>query len=186
VAGAPPRWGWHQLDSKRAAQLVEDAGIGPGDLVLDIGAGRGALCEPLLELGARVIAFELNQARAAELRRRFDRRQVTVVTTDVTDLRLPRQPFRVVANPPFGITVALLRRLVAPGSRLQRADIVVPWHTARKWVSGGGPGSGRWLRSFEVGLGRPLPRSAFRPPPPSGVAVLILQRRPARRPGRRA
>ena len=63
------------------------------------------------------------------------------------DLRLPKRPFRVVANPPFS-SGAELRRLVAPGSRLVRADVIVPWHTARRWVSGSGPGSNRWAYTF--------------------------------------
>lgn len=155
---------------------MADAGIAPGDLVLDVGAGRGALTGPLLERGARVIAVELHPSRAGDLRRRFGD-QVVVVRADAADLRLPRQAFRVVANPPFAATVGLLRRLVAPGSRLVRADVVVPWHTAHRWVEGRGPGAGRWLRLYSVRLGRPLPRDAFQPPSPNGVAVLVIERR---------
>jgi 23S rRNA (adenine-N6)-dimethyltransferase len=73
--------------------------------------------------------------------------------------------------------VALLRRLTASGSRLERADVIVPWHLAERWVSGKAPGSGRWNEEFYCSVGRPLPRSAFTPPPPNGVAVLIIQRR---------
>jgi 23S rRNA (adenine-N6)-dimethyltransferase len=158
--------------------LVADAGIGAGDLVLDIGAGSGAITSSLVNRGARVVAVELHSHRAAGLRQRFELDPVKVVVADATDLRLPRYPFKVVANPPFAITSAVLGRLVAPGSRLIRADLVVPWHVARRWVSGRGPGSGRWLRQFEVGTGRAIPRSAFRPPPPNGVAVLVIRRKP--------
>jgi 23S rRNA (adenine-N6)-dimethyltransferase len=156
---------------------VADAGIGPGQLVVDVGAGTGAITGPLVERGARVIAVELHRVRARSLEDRFRDCTVTVVRADAGDLRLPKRPFRVVANPPFSITVSLLRRLVAPGSRLVRADVVVPWHIAKRWTSGSGPGRERWARIFEVELGRPLPRSAFRPPPPSGVAVLTIRRR---------
>jgi 23S rRNA (adenine-N6)-dimethyltransferase len=177
VSGARTRWGWHQLDSRWAEQMVADAGIGPGHLVLDIGAGTGALIRPLVEHGARVIAVELHPDRFHSLRDRFIDFDVKVVRADASDLRLPKRPFRVVANPPFSITVSILRRLVAPGSRLVRADVVVPWHIARRWVSGSAPGRERWSRNFEVELGRPLPRSAFKPPPPSGVAILTIRRR---------
>jgi 23S rRNA (adenine-N6)-dimethyltransferase len=156
--------------------MVADAHIGPGDLVLDVGAGTGALTSPLVGRGARVIAVELHPARARALTQRFGP-AVKVVRADGADLRLPTRPFRVVANPPFAISVALLRRLVAPGSRLVRADVVVPWHTARRWVQGRAPGSERWERTFSARLGRPLPRSAFSPPPPNGVALLVLERR---------
>lgn len=171
------RWGWHQLDSRWAERLVAAARIGAGDLVLDIGAGTGAITSSLVTRGARVVAVELHPRRAAVLKQRFLTDPVKVVVADASDLRLPRSPFRVVANPPFGITSAVLGRLVAPGSRLVRADLVVPWHVARRWCSGRAPGSGRWLRTFEVGTGIPLPRSAFRPPPPNGVAILVIRRR---------
>jgi 23S rRNA (adenine-N6)-dimethyltransferase len=188
VTGKPARWGWHQLDSRWAEQIVADAGIGPGHLVIDVGAGAGALTRPLVEHGARVIAVELHPDRARALRDRFIGFDVKVVRADASDLRLPKRPFRVIANPPFSITVSLLRRLVAPGSRLVRADLVVPRHTASQWVSGSGPGSDRWARTFDVTLGRPLPRSAFRPPPPNGVAILTITRKrlPPRVPVHRA
>jgi 23S rRNA (adenine-N6)-dimethyltransferase len=171
-------WGWHQLADDRAAQIVADAGVGHGELVLDIGAGTGALTRPLLDRGARVVAFELHPGRAGELRRTLAGRRLTVVVADAARLRLPRRPFRVVANPPFAVTASILRRLVGPGSALVRADLVVPWHTAARWTSGGGPGAARWLQVFEVSTGRPLPRSAFSPPAPNNVSLLVIRRRP--------
>jgi len=171
------RWGWHRLDSRWAERLIDDAGITSGDLVLDIGAGTGALTRPLITRGARVIAFELHPTRAHELRREFGQNNVTVVRADAADVRLPRRPFRVVANPPFGFSVAILRRLTAPGSRLIRADVIVPWHIAERWVYGTPPGAGRWRKEFDCSLGRTVPRSAFSPPPPNGVSILIIKRR---------
>jgi 23S rRNA (adenine-N6)-dimethyltransferase len=171
------RWGWHQLDSRWARRVVEEAGIAPGDLVLDVGAGTGALTAALVAVGARVIAIELHPQRAAHLAERFDRRDVTVVRADASDLRLPRRPFKVVANPPFGITASLVKRLLSNGSRLLRADLIVPTYAARRWTSPTAPGLARWGVHYSIHLGRPPPRSAFRPPPPSGVALLVIERR---------
>src|SRR5262249_54963846 len=81
-------------------------------------------------------------ARVDALRRRFsDRDAVRVVRADASDLRLPRRPFRVVANPPFAITSQLLRRLLAPGSRLTHADLVLQRNAARRWADGRAPGA---------------------------------------------
>ena len=151
-----PRWGWRQLDSRWARLFVADAGALPGDLVLDVGAGTGSIACAFVPAGARVVAVELRSLRAAHLRNQFDRCHVTVVGIDAADLRLPRRPFKVVSNPPFGITPSHVKRLVSQGSRLIRADLLVPWHAAQRWSSRRAPGRERWGRYFMVHLGRPL------------------------------
>lgn len=161
---------------------MRDAAIRPGDLVLDIGAGRGAVTSPLLDTGARVIAFELHPARAQHLRERFAERPVTVVRTDARDLRLPRRPFHVVANPPFAVSVEVLKRLLQTNTRLQSATIVVPLHLATRWASREARGAARWSRTFDVRVMRTVPRDAFRPPPPGRTAILRIARQGIGRP----
>ena len=171
-----PRWGWHQLDRSWAHRLVVEADLRPGELVLDIGAGRGALVHPLLEAGTKVVAVERHPLRARYLRDRFVDEQVIVVQADAADLRLPRRPFRVVANPPFGIVHAVVRRLVAPGSRLVAAHLIVPAYVARRWTGPSAPGRERWSRVFSMTAGGSVPRDAFRPPPPHDAAILLVRR----------
>jgi 23S rRNA (adenine-N6)-dimethyltransferase len=102
---------------------------------------------------------------------------VIVVQADAADLRLPGQPFRVVANPPFAITTALLRRLLGPRSQLLRADLVVPRHVAIRWAAGRGSDARRWMPLFDALMTQRVPRWAFSPPPPSDAAVLTIVRR---------
>lgn len=169
AGGRPPAWGWYRLDRSWAERLVAESGVARGDLVLDIGAGDGALTAPLVDLGARVVAFELHPGRAASLRRRFGD-DVRVVQADAADLRLPRRPFRVVANPPWSITDPLLRRLLHPSSRLVRADLLLKRSATRRWTDLGTANGHR----FHTGLS--VPRRAFRPPPPTDGRVLVIQR----------
>lgn len=176
-ASGSSRWGWHRLAPTWAAQVVADADVSPGDLVVDIGAGTGAVTAPLVAAGARVIAVELHPQRLAVLRDRFADDDVTIVRADAADLRLPRRPFRVVANPPFAVTSQLLKRLLGPGSHLVRADLVVQRAAAHRWAAGRAPGAGRWARDYDVGLGRPIPRRAFTPRPPLDCRTLVVSRR---------
>jgi 23S rRNA (adenine-N6)-dimethyltransferase len=131
----------------------------------------------LVRAGARVIAVELHPTRVRVLRRRFAKAPVTVVQADAADLWLPGKPFRVVANPPFGITTALLRRVLGRESRLVAADVVVPLPVAARWAAGRGPGARQWGQVFDASVVRRLPPDAFRPPPRAAAGVLRLERR---------
>ncbi len=153
-AGGPPRWGFHELTDAWAERLVDFSEVDAADLVIDVGAGRGSLTSPLAATGARVLAVELHPGRLAHLRRRFDVdstargpgssvSRVRVIRADATDLRLPRRPFRVVANPPWAATSDLVRRLTAPHSRLLRADLVVERADGPGNLDEAGPPRGR-------------------------------------------
>lgn len=176
MAQSRRRWGFHQLNPKAAQRLVADAKLSPGALVLDIGAGTGAITEPLLAMGARVVAFELHPHRADQLEARFGER-VTVVGADVADLRLPRRPFHVVANPPYGVATAVVRRLLHSGSRLTTAHLVLPDWAVQRWTASNAPGIGRWSRTFDVRAGRSVRRHDFEPPPRAHSQVLVICRR---------
>lgn len=89
---------------------------------------------------------------------------------DAARLRLPSRPFRVVASPPYRITAGLLGLLLAPGSRLIAADLVLQRAVVRKHAS-------RRVRGFRLSMGPAVPRRAFRPPPKVDSAVLIVRRR---------
>ena len=169
-------WGWHQLDPDWADRLVDLAEIRRGDLVVDVGAGHGAVTKPLLARGARVIAVELHPARARFLRETFGT-SVRVVCEDARDLRLPTRPFAVVASVPYAATTPLLRRLTQPGSRLTAAHIVVQAQAAERWSSPRAPAAARWQRLFTASVGPMIPRRAFTPAPRVQSRVLILRRR---------
>ncbi|HEY9378664.1 MAG TPA: rRNA adenine N-6-methyltransferase family protein [Jiangellaceae bacterium] len=170
-------WGWHRLTDEWAARLVANAGIQPGDLVIDIGAGTGVITARLLEQGAHVIAVELHPGRAAQLRRRFAGTPTTVVRVDAATLRLPRQPFRVVANPPYAVSSAVIRRLLSRGSRLVAADLILQRAVVRRYVDGTSPGANRWMYTWDTRRGLMLPRRAFEPAPRVDSAVLVVRRR---------
>lgn len=156
---------------------MADARIQPGELILDVGAGRGALTAPLLDAGARVIAVERHPGRAAYLRERFADQDVSVIVGDALSTRLPRRPFRVVASPPYAITTQLLRLLLSPDSRMTSAHLVLQRAAARRLSADGVRGAGRVSRRWDMRLGLTLPRRAFVPPPRVDSVVLIVRRR---------
>jgi 23S rRNA (adenine-N6)-dimethyltransferase len=169
AAGHPRRratyWGWHPLRPDWADDLVASSPVRPGDVVVDLGAGEGALTLPLARRGCRVIAVELHPRRASALRARAGDTRVAVLELDLAEFRWPGHPFRVVANPPYAGINALVRRLLAV-RQLRSADLVVAEPAARGLAR-------RYAERVELG-GR-LPRQAFRNPPPTAARVLRIR-----------
>ncbi|MDQ6935839.1 MAG: methyltransferase domain-containing protein [Actinomycetota bacterium] len=156
-----------------AQRVVDEAGVGPGDLILDLGAGTGALTAPLIAAGARVLAIELHPVRAALLRERFGDR-LTVIQTDLRELRLPYRPFKVVANPPYHLTTGLVRRLLG-SDRMLSADLVLQRGAMRGLVAA--PPRAAHSRRYVLSQGMVLPAGAYRSPPPVESSVLRIRRR---------
>jgi 23S rRNA (adenine-N6)-dimethyltransferase len=161
-----------------AAEVVRDAGVGPGDLVLDLGAGSGRLTAELARAAGRVVAVELDPRLAGELSGRWE--NVEVVYDDASSVALPSEPFRVVANLPFDRTTAILRHLLDdPRVPVVRADVIVEWGVAMKralpWPSTFHDVA--WGAWYSVTVARRLPRDAFEPAPSVDAGVLVFERR---------
>jgi 23S rRNA (adenine-N6)-dimethyltransferase len=110
-------------------------------------------------------------------------RNVAVSRADARHVALPANPYRVLANLPFGVTSAVLRRLLdVPASGLRRADLIVQWQVARERVrAASGPPvdllGARWGPWWEFHRGRRLPAACFRPRPSVDASVLVVTRR---------
>jgi 23S rRNA (adenine-N6)-dimethyltransferase len=172
----------HFLRSSRlAAELVRDAGLTRDDLVLEIGAGGGRLTRELARAAGHVLAVEVDPFWARKLSERFARdSRVTVLATDALDVPLPAEPFRVVANLPFGQTTAFLRHLLDdPSVPLRSAGLVVEWGSALKrtavWPSTLlGVSWGAW---WTFRIDRRLAAACFEPAPSVDAALLVVERR---------
>lgn len=176
--------GQNFLRPDRADQLIEAADFAAGDLVIEIGAGRGALTHALVRRGVDVVALEKDPHWAATLRREVVRAgqasAVRVVRCDALEYRMPRRPFRVIGSLPFGATTAILRHLLDdPDSHLVRADLIVQWEVARKRALMPPTTllSTTWVPWWSFELGRRIPAHHFRPVPSVDAAVLIVRRR---------
>ncbi len=172
MSGAGPRrlWNFHRLAPPWAERVVREARIRPGELVVDLGAGTGALTFPILRSGARVIAVEVHPGRAAALRARTPAAQVAVLTVDLAEFTFPGRRCRVVANPPFSLAARLIRA-IARSRHVHRADLVLPADVVDRYVAG------RRVRGMTATRGSSVPAAAFTPRAPRSCAVLRLRRR---------
>jgi 23S rRNA (adenine-N6)-dimethyltransferase len=185
VSGRPPApnpnpAGAHFLrDRTLISRLVRACGAGEGQLVLDLGAGTGAITAGLADTGARVIAVERDPRLAASLRRRFaSDPRVRVVEADLRHVALPRREFLVVASPPFSLTTLLCRRLLGdPNVKLARAELIIQWGAAR-WLASPRPRDAEtawWTARYQVCLAQTISAASFRPPPSVDAARLSVR-----------
>jgi 23S rRNA (adenine-N6)-dimethyltransferase len=164
-------------------QLVEAADFRPDELVVEIGAGRGALTLALGRLPIDVLAVELDPIWAERLRaelRGAGCRRVQVVHADFFAFPLPRRPFRVLGSLPFARTTDVCRRLFDdPSLPLERADLIVQWEVAARRAERPPANllSSTWAPWWEFRLGRRIPAAEFRPIPRTDAGVLVATRR---------
>jgi 23S rRNA (adenine-N6)-dimethyltransferase len=175
--------GQNLLRPDLAGQLVAAAAFVPGDLVVEIGAGRGVCTFALAGHGVDVVALERDPRWAASLRREVALRdledRVRVVCCDARDYRMPRRPFRAFGSLPFGATTSILRHLLDPSSTLVQADLIVQLEVARKRAATPPTTllSTTWAPWWSFEMGRRIRASAFRPVPAVDAAVLRVVRR---------
>ncbi|MCT2591069.1 ErmE/ErmH/ErmO/ErmR family 23S rRNA (adenine(2058)-N(6))-methyltransferase [Streptomyces sp. N2-109] len=162
-------------------RVVRSARLRPDDLVLEPGAGEGALTGALARASGRVVAYEIDRRLAARLRERVRPHPgVRVVRGDFTRVRPPAEPFAVVGNIPFARTTDIVRWcLASPG--LTSATLLTQLEYARKRTGG----YGRWtlltVRTWpehEWRLVSRVGRECFSPSPRTDAALMRLVRRP--------
>ena len=189
-AAAPPirkRFGQHFLrDAAVIDAMIEAVSPRAGDVVVEIGPGDGALTFPLLAAGARVIAVEIDRARADALRRR-EAENLRVVEGDILrvdwrDLVDAACPARWVGNLPYNISGPLLSRFFAARALVVDAHLTLQKEVAARLTAApGGADYGRLSigaqLAFAIEPVLPIPARAFTPPPKVESTFLRLRPR---------
>jgi 16S rRNA (adenine1518-N6/adenine1519-N6)-dimethyltransferase len=175
----PRRLGQHFLRPASVERLLRVVAPTPADVFLEVGPGRGALTLPLAARAARVVAVEIDEALASELRRRAPS-NVEIVTADAlaADLRsLVPQGARLVGNLPYYVSSPLLRRFLALRDHVRDLHLMLQEEVARRVASP--PGSREYgILSVLYGLvsdveiAARFPPGSFVPPPRVHSAVL--------------
>jgi 23S rRNA (adenine-N6)-dimethyltransferase len=169
------QFGQNFLDPATANQIVDQAAFTPGEFVLEIGAGSGAITRALTR-PLRVIAIEPDPVWATRLRGHG----VRVIERDFVAVTLPREPFRVFGSLPFARTTDILHRLLDdPAIPMIRADVIVQWEVAAKRAAMPPATlvSTAWAPWWEMHLVGRIPAAMFRPVPRVDAGLLTITRR---------
>jgi 16S rRNA (adenine1518-N6/adenine1519-N6)-dimethyltransferase len=163
----------------------------PGDLIVEIGAGKGVLTAELAEKAGRVIAVEKDERLIPGLREAMPA-NVEIVHGDIlrVDLReiskMAGAPaLRLVGNIPYSISSPLLFRVLDERALLSDCVFLLQKEVAERVTARPGTKSyaplGILLQNeFEARVAFTVAPGSFSPPPKVQSALLTLRRRTAR------
>lgn len=116
-------------------------GLSPSDLVLEIGAGKGAMTLHLAESGAKLWAVEVDRKILPELEVKlapFPNAKILsqeIQTVRLEGLELPGK-IKVVGNIPYHLTSPILDWLAGQKEKIERAVIMIQREVARRFLAG--------------------------------------------------
>jgi 16S rRNA (adenine1518-N6/adenine1519-N6)-dimethyltransferase len=185
-------------DPLTARRIIDSVGPQPGDLIIEIGPGTGALTRMLTKSAGWVLAVEIDSRLVNELRRAIVAANLAIIEADALDAnwedlihtaslswqsrtrRTDAPRVRVVANLPYYISTPIIERLIALRGRLFDLTLMLQKEVVERIASPPGSRDYGYLsvlvqyhcvarKFFEV------PPSAFRPVPKVQSAILHLE-----------
>lgn len=165
-----------------AARIAGLAELKPGDRVLEIGPGLGALTRALVATGAAVRAVELDRDLADYLEAALP--ELDLVRGDALKIDwaqvAPGTGWAVCANLPYNVATPLLQRLLDEEGRFSRLVLMFQKEVAERLTAApGGKAYGamtvRVAARAEVRMGFILPKGAFHPQPGVDSAVVVIR-----------
>ncbi len=178
------------IDANTVRRIVALAGVGPDDVVVEVGPGLGSLTLALLERAGSVTAIEADPALAELLPSTVARfapgregalRLVTGDALRVTSLPGP-PPDALVANLPYNVSTPVILEFLARFTSLRRALVMVQMEVAQRLAAG--PGSKvygvpsvkvAWFARARVAAS--VGPSVFWPVPRVESGLVLLERR---------
>jgi 16S rRNA (adenine1518-N6/adenine1519-N6)-dimethyltransferase len=185
---ARKRFGQHFLvDESVIDAIVALIDPQPGQALVEIGPGLGAMTDPLAARCRRLTVVELDRDLAARLRLRPE---LDVVESDVLRVDFSAlaqrlgQPLRVVGNLPYNISTPILFHLFEAVSQVRDQHFMLQKEVVERMVAA--PGSKAYGRlsvmlqwRYDIESVLDVPPEAFDPPPRVHSAVVRMQPLPA-------
>lgn len=172
--------GQHLLNNKEVIKdIINIARMSKGDLVLELGAGKGAITNDLSNRARKVLAVEYDQKFIKRLDQ-LELKNTVIIKQDILKISLPREPFIVVSNIPYAITTPIMKKLLNnPLSNFQRGVLLMEKGAAKRFTSNyvKDPYVIAWRMWFDIRYVKGISRKNFSPPPKVDSAMVKINRK---------
>lgn len=164
--------------------IVRDSGVGPGDVVLEVGAGEGVLSERLAARVAHLHTVEIDRGLEPALASLAALLNVSLHWGDAMKIDLAAfdpPPDAMVANLPYSVATPVILRTIAELPSVQSWTVMVQLEIAERLRAApgnrtyGAPSAVAQL-ACEVELARKVDPAVFKPRPRVDSAILHLRR----------
>jgi len=183
------RFGQHFLNDRAVIDRIMDSLCPrPGELLCEIGPGRGALTDRLAACDNELHLVEIDRDLVPMLRERYaSQKEIQIHEQDALTLALedihPAGRVVLVGNLPYNISTALMIHLLAQRNRIDRMVFMVQKEVAQRLTAPpGGKDYGRLTvmmsRVFETNLIFDVGPDAFTPSPKVWSSVVAFKPRP--------
>ncbi len=171
------------IDEQFLNWIVREANVRPGENVLEVGPGLGALTRGLLSAGARVVAIEFDRKLAAYLRNAIASASFRLVEGDAcrTDCAalFGRESFRVVSNLPYSAGTVFVAKTLDLKDPPESMVLMLQKEVAERFCAEAGAEqysalSVRAQAVYETKILRLAPPEMFFPRPDVDSAVLRM------------
>ena len=174
------------VDPNTVRRVARLAGVGPGDKVVEIGAGLGSLSLALAETGASVTAIEVDPDLVPVLREVVEPAGVRVVEADALQLDwssvLEGSGWALVANLPYNVATPLIADLLDGVPTIERMLVMVQREVGERLAAAPGDGAygavsvkvAYWATARVVGR---VPPTVFHPVPKVESTLVRIERR---------
>ncbi len=185
--------GQNFLKSNSILKKIVDAGeIQKGEIILEIGPGKGALTEKLLEVSDKVIAVEKDRELIELLKEKFqkeiDTGKLILVEGDILEFNtktynLETKTYKIIANIPYNITGAILKKFLTVDHQPECMVLMVQHEVAQRIIAsprhGGASGRESILSISVKAYGNPkmitkVDKRYFSPAPKVNSAVIKI------------
>lgn len=166
--------------------IIEESGVGPEDVVLEVGPGLGVLTEVLARRAGQLICVEKDARLAQYLASEFEGREgVRILASDALELDFGQLAewgvTKVVSNLPYSVGSRILMELFALPVPPGRITVTVQMEVGDRLVAGPGQDArgllGVWAqRAYRAEVRKIISPTCFWPPPKIRSAVVRLDR----------
>lgn len=161
-------------------RLLDLTDISSGDLVVEIGPGKGHITRELLPKCGTLLAAELDPALCVRLRESFSgEAKFSLFQGDFFSMPLPNEPYKVFSNIPFSRTTDIVRHLAWGRFPPEAAWLLMEKGAALRFC--GRPRESQaallLLPFFQTGICAQVPRQEFHPAPRVDAALLCLRKK---------